>query len=598
MSFTSWYPKIVNIHLLNIVFLLFFQIDPEDYEKAVSAAESAKKETADVKMLKDKAEKACENAKTIIIRLNKEISNYKVSIKEMDAKLTKAVTEKEEFIKSHDEGAKKERDELKVKIKKIEAELGSAKFELNTKESRVVNLTNMLKKFKNMIAESNKKNQMSLANEIEAKKALAKEQATNNSLREEIQKAQQDSNKATSTVLQTLNEIPERTNVKESATSSTAEVMTESQSAIAKKTSNATINSKSNDEKNDIKNTASTQAALSDSCVTTSSEPSIDIPTGGFKFAASVVDNTLSSGSTDKSRLNTKEIPTPSIGNTTAADKIKDVSSKPATKKVKTTKGASSLTSVTKPTKTMPVPAAKDQNKVTIEAKTEVSSTGDINSLRAKLLDRKRKLNKLKETPAGTQGSKDTNSAQTTETKPNKKQPSVSGKAVEKKLDKQLIPESPSTSNENSSKVKEKGVESKTDLSSESLGTIGTSNTNSSGTFLNLKPPGSSSLSTTLTFGSSSSIKLPMPSKTPVPTTKMTFGVFGSGSISATSKSPFSSGISPSPSIFGNSGKKRPSSPEQAGNVSKQARKDGSEQDINKKDEAKDKTQKEADKES
>jgi len=240
----------------------------------------------------------------------------------------------------------------------------------------------------------------------------------------------------------------------------------------------------------------------------------------------------------------------------------------------------------------------------------------DMNSLRAKLMERKRKLNAVmsKEsikvvanetldtlTPSfvANKALHDSNdndiTQQTSEAKPNKKltseTPSDRDQAllVDKKKTEITNIQKPALT---SGKIKTSSV-----FGSSSMPTFGrksgattTKNVNAFGAFLDLKPPGSSLSSTNLTFGSSTSITLPMPSKSSTSAPQMSFGIFGStstlsktpafGSIATSLKSPaFGSGAISSNLLFGNSSKKRSSSPGEEIHASKQARMEDGEVD-------------------
>ena len=78
----------------------FNQIDPEEHAQALATVEKLKEECSSLKSKKEQADQGEAKAKSLVTRLNKEISSQKSSIEAFKAALEKSKKEKEEFVKS------------------------------------------------------------------------------------------------------------------------------------------------------------------------------------------------------------------------------------------------------------------------------------------------------------------------------------------------------------------------------------------------------------------------------------------------------------------------------------------------------------------
>lgn len=213
---------------------------------------------------------------------------------------------------------------------------------------------------------------------------------------------------------------------------------------------------------------------------------------------------------------------------------------------------------------------------------TKVPAAPDLNSLRAKLMVRKRKLTNQIAAAAAKKVSEDASKAPSSanvpanEEKASLSAPQTTASAPEKKTlpgtTTSLTPSTGSTPGPFSAKKPSDGANKigfGTSSSSVPFGSSTTtpsfanpfgkkdteSKTATGGTFLNLKPPGSGSSTPSFSFGSSSSITLPLPSKATFKAPQMPFTVFGQ---STTPVKASGFGTSAGTGLFGTSGKKRP----------------------------------------
>jgi len=487
----------------------------------------------------------------------------------------------------------------------------------------------MLKQYKVKMVDLNKQTQEALTNEKEAQKALAKEQEALKSLKEEAQKAQlaQKEDISTTGTQVVVTKIAKASNVADpvkntkSNNNETIGAFAQIKSSETKlgtgiKADDATNTKPVQQLVNDGKEKNTNIAEIQES---KSSTPPIDVPAGGFQFVASAKQNIVQAGasldthSTVKGSKIESSVPSgkdekeaitsPPSAATSLSDKGPDTIAKPAAKKSKIIKlgtKSSNTNTLTSSSELKPVPESKVEAPKTPESK-------DLNTLRAKLLEKKRKLSNLQSKEVAATPSKETEESSNTSVTPSKvsnedKTASITpSTGAPKPVKKPLVSASglfSSTIESSQTSALEKKTpevatkatgfgsassgstsfgaafgSSRTGAFGSGLGKSATGSTPTfgGGTFLNLKPPGSNS-ATNLTFGSSSSIKLPMPLKQSLTAPQMPFGVFGQGT--TTSKQPvFGSATSSSTLLFGSKGNnKRSLSTDQEESISKQAR--------------------------
>lgn len=157
----------------------FHPIDPEDHSKAVARAEKSEKECETWKSLKVKAEQETVASKALIVRLNKEISQHKENLESTNQIINNLKLEKEAMAKSLNEMQSSiisERDKLNSLIQSREKQIDSLETDLNLKNSRLDHLTSLLRRQKQMLADS-QKTQAALQKKVEDQEELIKNQA-------------------------------------------------------------------------------------------------------------------------------------------------------------------------------------------------------------------------------------------------------------------------------------------------------------------------------------------------------------------------------------------------------------------------------------
>jgi predicted nucleic acid-binding Zn-ribbon protein len=139
--------------------------------------EEAQKQLLILQSAKESVEKESASAKSLVSRLNKEVSKMKSQVESLTGKLDLVTSEKDSLAKTGSELqlVAKERDELKTAKEIVESELESAKIENEGNKSRIENLTTFLRKTKASVAELTTKLQQASQAEQEAKRSLAKE---------------------------------------------------------------------------------------------------------------------------------------------------------------------------------------------------------------------------------------------------------------------------------------------------------------------------------------------------------------------------------------------------------------------------------------
>lgn len=157
----------------------FHPIDPEEHSRAVARAEKSEKESETWKSLKAMAEQETAASKALIASLNREVSQYKENLDSTCQALSILKAEKEALTKDLNEiqaSAVSNTDNLNNLIKLKEQEIESIKTDLNLKNNRLENLTSILRRQKQMLADS-QTTQAALQKKLEDQEALIKIQA-------------------------------------------------------------------------------------------------------------------------------------------------------------------------------------------------------------------------------------------------------------------------------------------------------------------------------------------------------------------------------------------------------------------------------------
>jgi len=133
----------------------FNGVDPKEHEKTLKDVELLKKQCIASKNEKESAETDVANAKAIMTKLNKDLSQQKLMVQKQQSLLKKTNVDRETV--SATAATIKERDQLKEKYKKIESEFTSTKTELNGAHERTDRLTKHLRQLKKNNTELRKK---------------------------------------------------------------------------------------------------------------------------------------------------------------------------------------------------------------------------------------------------------------------------------------------------------------------------------------------------------------------------------------------------------------------------------------------------------
>ena len=129
----------------------------------MARADAAMKERDSLKALMEQVEKENLGAKSLVSRLNKEISQQKTVHENAKSLLAKAISEKAHVLKSEISSrdvVTKERDQLKASVKLFEKKLVIAKGDLTASTKRVENFQKMLRKMKIQISQVSKEKKM------------------------------------------------------------------------------------------------------------------------------------------------------------------------------------------------------------------------------------------------------------------------------------------------------------------------------------------------------------------------------------------------------------------------------------------------------
>jgi hypothetical protein len=139
------------------------QIDPDEHEKALKKLDELKKECESLKSTKENAEKASVNAKALITRLNKELTQQRALV-DAQKKKTAVVSSKAST------DAIQERDQMKVRVEKLEKEAVENKKALEGSSQIVETFKKHLRNYQKQIGEL--KEQVShVTSELEASNA-------------------------------------------------------------------------------------------------------------------------------------------------------------------------------------------------------------------------------------------------------------------------------------------------------------------------------------------------------------------------------------------------------------------------------------------
>jgi len=563
----DWKKRVQN--LLN----KFQQIDPEEHAALQKRAEKLSTDLDLLTAEKSKSDVELASTKTVISRLNAQMSQQKTQLDAITKKLAKSASENR---KSEElANVAKEKDELSAKVTKLEGELESSKTELKSTKQRVDNLRGMLQKYKAYIEDLKKKQHVT-------QEALREKE-------EEVQHMKEQDDKTASGE----DEKPGSTN------EGLTPPLLPQAPPVAEKESTATA-------------TAST----------TSTTVNIEVPEGGFKF-----------GPSKKADAATKMevIPTiTSIAPTTNKAGFKFGIGKKADATTKTEVGptiasASPTTNTELTTTTMNTTPTEPIHSTTKDTMTSTPAAAPLspkpstatplspkreNSLRAKLMSRKRRLeeemNRLEKVKSGASQAaaagvaaaatnnnntnKPTFESATTIPPPPKRQagsaitpgnitpaPSKDEATLIVKSNISAFPAATTTSTTEDKKpevpetkkdetiatlsVPKPPISKSNPMTKSFFKSSATSGTNTPSAFLNLTPPtnsasavfGASSFSAPkFTFGSKPTIQLPMPGKQQMATgTTPQFSIFGSVNKSVVSQGGMSGEVPAAKPLFG-----------------------------------------------
>ena len=134
-----------------------------------------KKECGSMKLAKESAEKATENAKALVQQLNKQLSQHRELVNKQKQTMAKMASDKESAVASSklSSEASKERDQLREQIKKLASNEMSTKTELEGANTRIEKLKNHLRTYQKKMGELQKKLQQS-ESDLNASKAALK----------------------------------------------------------------------------------------------------------------------------------------------------------------------------------------------------------------------------------------------------------------------------------------------------------------------------------------------------------------------------------------------------------------------------------------
>jgi hypothetical protein len=142
----------------------------------VKELDEAKKNAEALTLAKEMADSESKSAKSLVSRLNKELSRQKALVESSKTMLAKLSSEKETLAKTNSltgDALQKECEDLKEESKKTKASLALTKTELSSSTTRIGNLTNILRKLK----DANEKARLEVAQaQTNEKAALAREQ--------------------------------------------------------------------------------------------------------------------------------------------------------------------------------------------------------------------------------------------------------------------------------------------------------------------------------------------------------------------------------------------------------------------------------------
>jgi len=563
----------------------FNQIDPEEHAQVLERVEAMKKEIESLQAQKDKAERDAASVKALVARLNKEISTFRTSIENTKKTLAKTTAERDALAKrnsSDGSDAAKERDNLKAASQKMEAELSTAKSDLSLANGRVENLMKILRKQKDSVQDLESKLTKSVANEQEAQKSLAKEREVSKELKKEqeaqkglieeqklaLAKAQKEAEMKlkkmppTSTAPTTTPPIDASVTKKEVAVSEAKEVLQVPPGGF-KFGPSSSADASASTKKGQLDSTAGADAKSDVEKVTPAEPNPVEI-----EKPALARDESTRLKQQKENLLREKLMKRKRKAEAALMKKKEEESSVPAVKR------AGALTP--EPKKVPPVTESQDSAKpdkaVTASLETNTDTAPIVKKEETSKEASTDSKNAFQSTPSGkfpfTAATAGKASIFGSSTGFGGTAASMSGSifgSAKTPVSMLGAPADPSKTPKDTATA----IGGKAPTTPAATVPFG-----SGGAFLNLMPPGSGA-SKPLTFGSSTSITLPMPSKTsPSGPQPPTFGIFG-----ASSANPFGGFGAPQEKpkpLFGDFSKKRPpSSQEQSEPIAKQPRTEG-----------------------
>ena len=137
----------------------FNQIDPVEHENVVKEVGVLKKACDDLKIQKVAASKEGTNAKALVSKLTKDLTQQKALVQKQSSLLKKLKVEKESATKTSSATAAvaTERDQLKERVQKVQSDFASTKTELKGANDRIEMLKVRMRQFQKTIGDQRKK---------------------------------------------------------------------------------------------------------------------------------------------------------------------------------------------------------------------------------------------------------------------------------------------------------------------------------------------------------------------------------------------------------------------------------------------------------
>jgi len=552
----------------------FNQIDPEEHANLIKKVEEFEKECAASKVSKEKASREAASAKSIVLRLNKEMTRQKALVETTKGALEKAKEEKKKLVAGSAASAQKDAAEAAKARETAEKALVSAKQDHESTKKRMEGLKKLLRQNKLSFTNTQKSLEDTLRKEKEEKALVVSKNLSLEEAMKALKKQEENSAKMQNDVNmgasghEKNDEPTERLPSKDSAENLIPKVPAEGFKFVASESASSHKTKKDDVVKNNTNNLK--EEGQKD--VKLNTEPSKGDP--HKSNSTQIPPNQASVLKTKSDSTSNLNVAREAGSSLSLPPKMQAAVSKPTTSSIK------SVIKAKTNDKTVPLPP-----KTSIVSKPVASKPkSKEGSLREKLLERKRQLEQKMAAPPAKRPASSTPSPSPptpSTSKVNLKDASdePTGKSVEKKNVKlasisengpKIVGKMDSANSQSEEKVRTEPPIAlmKAKLSANAspfklfsaknaTASLDTSAPKSGSAFLNLKPPGSGQ-STPLIFGSSASIKLPTPSKDPLPGAQQQFTSFGTNIFGSSSTFGTASNSNPLPSaLFGSAPAKK-----------------------------------------